>query len=139
MVPALKPGANWFTQPEIANGEEAVAGASEVELQGVRALIVVKDPQLCGLASGARAPPLSLSFSSLNGCCGAFAKGVRVWPGSRPASRLCCPLPPTSTLPLSLMWTPEVSLPTSRYRPNTPPVSAASSVQSSCPTLPHTG
>ena len=39
-------------------------------LHGVRSAEVVAGPQLCGLASGARGPPLSFNCSSSNGCWG---------------------------------------------------------------------
>ena len=107
-VCARKPGTNGIglAQPLTVYDENGVAGGPDSgALHGVRALVVVASPQVCAFASGASGPPVSLSFSSLNGSCG-FSWNVVV----------SCPvLGFASTFPWSLTITPDPA--TSRYSP----------------------
>ena len=50
------------------------------ELQGTRSLVVVKVPQVVGVASGARGPCLKSTSSRLEGSCGFSVKVAVSWP-----------------------------------------------------------
>ena len=64
----------------IAKLEEGFASGVPGELQGTRSVVVVKVPQVVGVASGARGPDLKLTSSRLEGSCGFSVKVAVSWP-----------------------------------------------------------
>ncbi len=83
-------------QPVISNGRlDGVASASNGELHGVRLLSALYSPHVLGFATVERDPPLSCTFSSLNGSSGFSSKTVVSWPVA--GSGVTVPLTLTST------------------------------------------
>ena len=87
-MPAEKAGRFGFP-PGLAQGEplgpESIANesdgwASPFSLHGFRSVVVVKSPQVCGVASAARGPPRKSSVKSSNGSCGLSSKVAVSWP-----------------------------------------------------------
>src|ERR1035441_10616726 len=135
-TPALNEVAKGIVlpQPVIEKDEDGVASGVTGALQGVRSAVVVKGPQVCGFARGARSPPFKRTFRSLKGNCGFSLNVVVSWPV----------LGFTDTLPLSLITTPASSTspssaPASRYTPNNSPFVALASVHGGWPSPPHLG
>src|SRR4051794_16829397 len=87
-----EPSAPWL----IVKLEDGVASGVPGVLHGTRLVLVVKVPQVVGIASGARGPVLKSSFSWLEGSCG-FSRKVVV----------SCPVSLSAwTVPGSLKLTP---------------------------------
>src|ERR1019366_2383020 len=100
----------------VASGVPAIASVPERPprpgvLHGVRSVVVVNVPQLCGFANGALAPPLNVSSSSLKGswgCCVNVAckRPVTGFADTWPASLTITPRSAERTCRNSLMMCP---------------------------------
>src|ERR1043166_6548956 len=106
MAPASKVGLCGIcpsqpTQPPfgelvIAKASAGVASFPSGALQGVRRVLVGKEPQVIGVVSGALGPPEKLNWKSSKGSWGLSLKVAVSWPVSRLGS----------TLPASFTTTP---------------------------------
>ena len=54
-------------QPKVVNGDSS---GNELPLNAANEVCVLASPQMSGLASGAKAPPLKCSAALLSGACG---------------------------------------------------------------------
>src|ERR1700686_5606138 len=101
VVPATNVGAKAGPpQPVTVKGKLGVASGVSGLLHGVMSALVIASPQVWGLASGARGPPLSLSLRSLKGCCGVSLNVAVSWPvaglaGTVPCTLITTPDPPS--------------------------------------------